>query len=103
MFSSMKLWLVGIASSVVAILLGLLKYKSKQLDVAEEIVAHQKEEIKLNHAEKIVSEEIREEIEVEEDEMDRKFEIQRKALEGLGDKPLANDLIQLLYNRSRKK
>ena len=103
MFSTMKLWLTGIGAALVAGLYALLKIKSKQLDVAEEIIEHQKEELHVVHVEKEVSDQIRKELSEEEEEIERKYEIQKKAIESLDDKPLSDDLIQLLCNRSNKK
>lgn len=102
MFSSIKLWIVGFASTAFAVLLGLLKWKSKQLDIAEDIIEHQKEELHVVHAEKEVSEQIRREHKSEEQEIEEKYEIQKKAIKSLDDTKLSDELIQLLYNRGNK-
>jgi len=103
MFSTMKLWLVGAGTALVAGLLALLRYKSNKLDTAEEIIKHQEQEIKVVHAEQEVSEQIREEHRIEEEEIERKYKIQRKAIQELDDKPLADDLLKLLNEHNNKK
>ncbi len=103
MFSTIKLWLVGAGTALVAGLLALLKYKSNKLDTAEEIIKHQKQEIKVVHAEQEVSEQIREEHRVEEEDIERKYRVQRKAIQELDDKPLADDLLKLLNEHNNKK
>lgn len=99
----MKLWLVGAGTALVAGLLALLRYKSNKLDTAEEIIKHQEQEIKVVHAEQEVSEQIREEHRIEEEEIERKYKIQRKAIQELDDKPLADDLLELLNEHNNKK
>lgn len=99
----MKLWLVGAGTALVAGLLALLRYKSNKLDTAEEIIKHQEQEIKVVHAEQEVSEQIREEHRIEEEEIERKYKIQRKAIQELDDKPLADDLLKLLNEHNNKK
>ena len=103
MLSTIKLWIVGVASAAFAALLALLRYKSKKLDTAEEIIKHQEQEIKVVHAEQEVSEQIREEHRVEEEEIERKYRVQRKAIQELDDKPLADDLLKLLNEHNNKK
>jgi len=102
MFSTIKLWLVGAGTALVAGLLALLRYKSNKLDAAEEIIKHQEQEIKVVHAEQEVSEQIREEHRAEEEEIERKYRIQRKAIQELDDKPLADDLLKLLNEHNQK-
>lgn len=103
MFSTIKLWLVGAGTALVAGLLAIIRHNSKKLDTAEEIIKHQEQEIKVVHAEQEVSEQIREEHRAEEEEIERKYRIQRKAIQELDDKPLADDLLKLLNEHNNKK
>lgn len=103
MFSTIKLWVAGIGAALVAGLYTLLKIKSNKLDTAEEIIKHQEQEIKVVHAEQEVSEQIREEHRIEEEDIERKYRVQRKAIQELDDKPLADDLLKLLNEHNNKK
>ena len=103
LFSTIKLWLIGAGTALVAGLLAIIKYKSNKLDTAEEIMEAQKAELRTVHAEQEVSEQIREEHRVEEEEIERKYRIQRKAIQELDDKPLADDLLKLLNEHNNKK
>lgn len=103
MFSTVKLWIAGIAATFVAGLLARLKYKSSKLDAAEEIVKYQEAEIDLMHDDQEVSDKIREEHRIEEAYIEKKYRIQREAIQKLDDKPLADDLMQLLNEHNSKK
>ena len=102
MFSSIKLWAIGIATSAFAILLALFKYKSKKLDEAEEVIKDQAEEIEVVYIEKAVSIDIRSELEEAEELRERKYEIQRKVIENMPDTPLSAELKRMLQDRHNK-
>ena len=101
-FSQDKLWIAGIASTAFVILLALFKRKSEQLDTAEKIVQHQKEELHVVHTESEVSDIIRAEHKLEALDIERKYDIQRKAIQDLDDKPLSESLLRMLNDRHNK-
>ena len=104
MFSTIKLWLYGIGSAIVAGLYAMLQIKSGQLDLAEERAERQRDTIKKINSKNKADDNIRESIKQEEKVIDERYEeLQKKAVESLDDKPLSLELSQLLRDRRDKK
>ena len=102
MFSSMKAYIYAAVGTAFAVLLAILKIKSSKLKVAEQIVEHQKSEIKLKDTDKEVSSQIRKEQSDQALKIQEEYdELQIKAVESIDDKLLSDELVQLLHSRSK--
>ena len=102
MLSQFKAYIFAAVGTAFAVLLALLKIKSSQLKVAEQIVEHQKAEIEVKDTDKVVSAKIRKEQTIKKKIIEEEFdELRIKAIESIDDKPLSRELIQLLKSRSK--
>ena len=103
MFSSIKLWIVGIATTAFSVLLLLLKIKTNKLKTANKVIEELGEEIEFRDVEEEVTDKVarehREETKVIEEEYDdMRVEVTKRA----SDKPLSDELIELLKQSGRK-
>jgi len=104
MFTQFKLYIYAAVGTAFAVLLAVLKIKSSRLEVANQIVEHQKNEIKTKDADKEVSTKVRAEQKEQEKRIEEAYdELQIKVVESISDKPLSDELIELLKSRNKNR
>lgn len=104
MFSTMKLWILGIGSALIAGLYAMLQIESLKRKAAEAKAKRQEAEVKKLVAKQSADDKASVAHNKAKEEIEKKYDdIQKKAIESLDNTPLSNELIQLLQQRGNQK
>jgi len=102
MFSTIKSYVIVGVSALVAMLLGLLRYKSKKLEEAKVVSAYNKAQVKSLEDEKETNEEIRAQVAIDISEIEKNYDNYTKDIKHSDGAVLSPAIIRMLQRSSSK-